>query len=436
MTARSPVLVLGGGPAGAAAAGLLAKNGAPVLVVEREAFPRPHVGESLQPATFDLLRRHLGLDFSADGFARKYGAVYVWGEHREPWSVLFDERLDRDLPDLDEAGLLAADYEHAWQVDRATFDHRLLRAAADHGAEVRHGWTAEAPLMDGDRVVGVRLRDPDGGLHDQPAAHVLDCTGQRCLMGRRLGGTRLVSDLQATATYAYFDGAGGVAGPLGRHVQLVVSLPQGWAWFIPTSPTRTSVGLVHRLKERLDLERFRALLAPARLPLDGATLVNPARPLHHSRDWSFTHQRFTGPGWTLVGDAACFVDPILSGGVDFAVRGAFAAAVAVLDGSPAAYERYATDLRRDYKAYLRLARYWYGNNRSVDGLFWQAHDSIPAAATSTPTRAFVYLTSGRYAADRHLQIFAAWQERRMFRALGVDADRLAAARRRGSAPDT
>jgi flavin-dependent dehydrogenase len=264
---------------------------------------------------------------------------------------------------------------------------------------------------------------------------VLDCTGQRCLIGRRLGGTRLVADMQATATYAYFDGAGGVDGPLGRHVQLVVSLPQGWAWFIPTSPTRTSVGLVHRLKERLDLARFRALLAPAQLPLDGATLVNPAQPLRHSRDWSFTHQRFTGPGWTLVGDAACFVDPILSGGVDFAVRGAFAAAVAVLDGTPAAQERYASDLRRDYKAYLRLARYWYGNNRSVDGLFWQAHESIPAAATSTPARAFIYLTSGRYAADRHLQIFDAWQERRMFRALGVDAGRLAAAKRRGGTRD-
>ena len=431
MSAHSPILVLGGGPAGAAAAGLLAKSGAPVLVVERAQFPRPHVGESLQPATFDLLRRHLGLDFSADGFARKYGAVYVWGERRAPWSVLFDERLDRDLPGLDEAGLLAGAYEHAWQVDRATFDHRLLQAAAAHGADVRHGWTAIAPRMDGERVVGMRLRDPHGDEVDQPATHVLDCTGQRGVLGRALGGTRLVSDLQASATYAYFDGAGGVPGPLGRHVQLVVSLPEGWAWFIPISPTRTSVGLVHRLKERLDVERFRALLHPAGLPLSGATLVNPSRPLHHGRDWSFTHQRFGGPGWTLVGDAACFVDPILSGGVDFAVRGGFAAAVAVLDGAPEAHDRYAADLRRDYKAYLRLARYWYGNNRSVDGLFWQAHDSIPATATSTPTRAFVYLTSGRYAADRHLQIFDAWQERRMFRALGLDPERLASARRRG-----
>jgi FAD-dependent halogenase len=429
MSYGAPIVVLGGGPAGAAAAGLIARHDVPVIVVERDQFPRAHVGESLQPATFDLLRRHLDLDFSDAGYARKYGAVYVWGESRRPWSVLFDERLDADLAGLDEHTLLAGDYEHAWQVDRATFDHRLLTAAANAGADVRHRWEAMGPIMDGDRVVGVQLRDPDGTVHDQPARCVLDCTGQRCLFGRQLGGTRLVSDMRATATYTYFDGAGGVPGPLGRHVQLVVSLPDGWAWFIPISATRTSVGLVHRLKEKIDPERFMELLKPAGLPLSGATRANSDAPLLHTRDWSFTHQRFAGPGWMLVGDAACFVDPVLSGGVDFAVRGAFAAAVAAMDGTAEATQRYAADVRRDYKAYLRLARYWYGNNRSADGLFWQAHESIPAGSASTPTRAFVYLTSGRYAADRHLRIFAAWQERRMFKALGVDGEQLAKARR-------
>ena len=427
-----PIVVLGGGPAGAAAAALLARHGARVLVVERARFPRHHVGESLQPATFTLLAEHLGLDFSDAGFARKYGAVYVWGERTAPWSVLFDERLDADLPGLTEADLLAGDYEHAWQVDRATFDHRLLEAAAAAGAEVRQEWAAVEPIRDGERVTGVRLRDPSGALHDQPAQVVLDCTGQGCFLGRRLGQTRLVGDLRATATYAYFEGAGGVPGPLGRHVQWVVSLPQGWAWFIPTSPTRTSVGLVHRLKEKLSLDRFRELLAPAGLPLEGATLAEPERPLRHSRDWSFTHKRFVGPGWMLVGDAACFVDPILSGGVDFAIRGAFSAALAVLEGTEAAAARYADTLARDYRAYLRLARYWYGNNRHVDGLFWEAHRAIPAGSASTPMRAFVYLTSGRYAADRHLKVFADWQERRMFQALGVDAAALAEARQRGT----
>jgi flavin-dependent dehydrogenase len=118
------------------------------------------------------------------------------------------------------------------------------------------------------------------------------------------------------------------------------------------------------------------------------------------------------------------VDPILSGGVDFAIRGGLDAALAILDGTPAAAVAYEEELRRQYRAYLRLARYWYGNNRSVAGLFWEAHEEIPPTATSVPKRAFVYLTTGRYAADTHVRVFQEWQEKKMFRALGVDPNAL------------
>lgn len=438
MTSGPSVLVLGGGPAGATAAAVLARHGARVRVFERSAFPRHHVGESLQPATFRLLDEHLGIGarFAAAGFARKYGAVYVWGESREPWTVLFDERLEQDLPDLDEEGLLSGDYEHAWQVDRATFDHMLLQAAREQGAVVTERAEATGILRDGHRITGAEIRLPDGTTISETADFVLDCTGQRCLIGRTLGQTRLVSDLQATATYGYYDGAAGVSGPLGRHVQLVVSTPEGWAWFIPTSPDRTSVGVVCNRREKLSLDRFEAIVADAGLPIgDGVLAAGETGPLRFARDWSFTHKRFAGPGWFLVGDAACFVDPILSGGVDFAVRGGCAAALAVLQAHGDAHAspgtvaaRYDRRLRAEYRAYLKLARYWYGNNRSVDGLFWTAHDSVHATNISTPMRAFVYLTTGHHAADRHFKVFARWQEEKMFRALGVDADALREAR--------
>jgi FAD-dependent halogenase len=440
MPTSPSVLVLGGGPAGATAAAVLARHGARVRLFEKSSFPRHHVGESLQPASFRLLDEHLGIGqrFAEAGFARKYGAVYVWGESREPWSVLFDDRLERDVHGLDEAALLAGDYEHAWQVDRATFDHMLLTAAREQGADVTERAEATRILRDGARVVGAEIRLPGGDIEEVRADVVLDCTGQRCMVGRALGQTRLVSDLQATATYGYYDGAGGVPGPLGRHVQLVVSTPDGWAWFIPTSPTRTSVGVVCNSREKLTLERFEAAIQEAGLPIDTGTLVPGERgPLRFSRDWSFTHKRFAGPGWFLVGDAACFVDPVLSGGVDFAVRGGCAAALAILQGhdeqGPSMGEataRYDQRLRAEYRAYLKLARYWYGNNRSVDGLFWTAHDAVNATNVATPMRAFVYLTTGHYAADRHFKVFARWQEEKMFRALGVDAAALKASRER------
>jgi clorobiocin biosynthesis protein Clo-hal len=122
-----------------------------------------------------------------------------------------------------------------------------------------------------------------------------------------------------------------------------------------------------------------------------------------------------------VGDAAGFVDPILSGGVDFAIRGGVQAAYAILNGR---LKDYADSISGDFKAYLRLARYWYGNNRSVQGFFWEAHKEILEGSKLTPYRAFVYLTTGHYAADRHRQVFQKWQEEKIFKALGVDRTKL------------
>lgn len=424
-------LVLGGGPAGASCAALLAKHGAAVTLVERDRHPRHHVGESLQPSSVKLLDHHFGLGpaLAAAGFPRKYGAAYVWGESRDPWTVLFDARLDADLPTLTEAALLAGPYEHAYNVERSRFDALIWDAAVRAGADVRAETEAVALLTEGDRVVGARLRSGDT-TEDLHADFVVDATGQRCLVGRHFGLTRVVPDLRSTATYTYFDGAGGFPGPLGRHVQWVVTVPDGWIWFIPVGPDRTSVGIVTRDRARMDEARFDAILAASGLPLDGAVAVPHAGGrLRFARDWSFTHAKLAGDGWLLVGDAAGFVDPILSGGVDFAVRGGCQAALALLraygvdDADRAALlAAYEADVAGDYRAYLRLARYWYGNNRSVEGFFWEAHREIPPHAVSTPYRAFVYLTTGTLAADRHLRVFDTWQEKKMFHALGVDAD--------------
>ena len=195
----------------------------------------------------------------------------------------------------------------------------------------------------------------------------------------------------------------------------------GWVWFIPIRPDLTSIGVVVRGREQLDEAAFEAMLAEAKLPLEGATRGE----LMHTSGWSHSCRRLAGPGFALLGDAGCFVDPVLSGGVDFAIRGGANGAMATLRVLAGADPReeftaYEQRVRKEAAAYTRLVRYWYGNNRSVEGFFWEAHQELQASSLSTPLRAFVYLTSGRFAADHTFRVFVEWQEKKMFEQLGVD----------------
>ncbi|MBO6937744.1 MAG: FAD-dependent oxidoreductase [Deltaproteobacteria bacterium] len=421
-----PVVIIGGGPAGSVCAAVLARQGVPCLLLEKGRHPRHHVGESLQPATLDLLELHLGVRdaIESQGYAHKYGAVYVWGESQEPWSILFDERLEESIDTMSEEELLAGDYERAVQVDRASFDALLFDAALHTGVDARQEQAVtNLHFADDGAITAVELADGQR----LPCRFVVDCSGQRCLVGHRLRWVRTSPDLRSVASYVYLEGAGGLPGPLGRHVQYVHSVPEGWLWFIPIGADLTSVGLVTRGSRRWDAEALLQLGERAGLPIADARLaeVHGQRTARHARDWSFHCERFAGPNFLLAGDAACFVDPILSGGVDFAVRSGANAALAILEAvrsgeAAGPFEAYEAAQRRDFRAYLRMARYWYGNNRSVGGFFWEAQQEVPAGAVSTPLRAFVYLTSGRYAADKHLKIFQEWQEKKMFDALGVD----------------
>jgi flavin-dependent dehydrogenase len=431
MNSRS-ILIAGGGPAGSTLAAILAKEGMDVTVLDKAKFPRPHIGEALQPAAFELLDFHLGLGplMRDHGFIKKYGAIYEWGENKRRWSVLFDDRLDSGVNNLSREKLESGDYAHSFQVDRGEFDQLLLDHAQERGATIRQGVEAVSPLLEGERVVGLTVRDtaqPDLPLEDIRADFVVDATGPRCLLGRTFNLTRDVQDLQATATWCYVTGAGGVGTPLNRNVQLVVTVPEGWVWFIPLSEERTSIGVVTHERKKVSPKRFWEILGQTTLPLDDCEIEPGPKgnPYRHMKDWSYTHKQFVGPGWMMVGDAACFTDPILSGGVDFAIRGACNAAVAILRGSSSeAMGGYQTQLRKEFNAYLRLARYWYANNRAVDGLFWEMHKIIPIAAISTPLRAFKYLTSGACDADAHFHVFTVAQEEKIFQQLGVDETQL------------
>ena len=128
MKQEKPIIIIGGGPAGSVCSGILAEQGIECLVFEKAKHPRHHVGESLQPATFDLLEHYLGVkkELYSQGYAYKFGAVYIWGETRTPWRILFDKNLEEVVDSLSEKELLSSGYEHALQVERSSFDKILF----------------------------------------------------------------------------------------------------------------------------------------------------------------------------------------------------------------------------------------------------------------------------------------------------------------------
>src|SRR5690606_27831309 len=139
------IVIIGGGPGGSTAAAILADDGYRVRLLEREVFPRDHIGESLLPATMPILDEIGALEaVRAAGFLKKWGATMVWGSDPEPWSWFFDE-TNRQWP-------------HAFQVRRPEFDHILLQNARQRGADVLEGHAVLEVLFDGDRAVGVSYR--------------------------------------------------------------------------------------------------------------------------------------------------------------------------------------------------------------------------------------------------------------------------------------
>ena len=186
-------LVLGGGPAGSTLATLLAQDGLRVALVEREHMPRPHVGESLIPGVLPALDASGALPLvEAAGFTQKYGATYIWGRSRDPWTVKFSE--------------VYPDQAFAWQVDRAKFDKLLLDHAAAEGVEVRQGVTALGPLGSADQVEGARVRSDDGRDSALAADLTIDATGQDALFGRSFRTREYNTALRHVALYGHWSG--------------------------------------------------------------------------------------------------------------------------------------------------------------------------------------------------------------------------------------
>ena len=385
------VIVIGGGPAGATTAGLLAQRGHRVLVLDRERFPRYHVGESLIPGFMPPMEE-LGLAerMEEKGFERKYGGTLVWGNNNTPWNFSFTT---------------GGRYPYTYHTRRADLDAMILDRARELGAYVVEDATVKDSLEQDGRVVGVRyaLRGLEG-TREARARLVVDASGQARVLSRKYSEINWHDQLQNVAVWTYFDNCHRLPGDEYSNI-LIEGLKDGWFWAIPIDKAVTSVGYVTRSETAggtdKSLEELFASECARTTKLKGLISdAHQASGFRTARDWSYTSERFHGNGWVLVGDSAAFVDPLFSTGVALATTAASALSkiVDTILRHPQieekALDRYASAYHEFFDVIRAFVEKFYDRSKTKGFYFNLAQEISDPEKEDDPSVAFVKLVSG------------------------------------------
>jgi flavin-dependent dehydrogenase len=322
------VVVIGGGPGGSTVSTLIAQRGYKVQLFEREHFPRFHIGESLIPQTYWVMKRlNMLPKMRGSHFVEKYSVQFVnqHGKLSEPFYF-----VDHNPHECSQT----------WQVVREEYDQMMLENAREHGVEVHEGARVLEVLFEGERAVGVRVVTGDGVEREVRAQVVVDASGQSSLILDRLKLREWDPILKKAALWTYWEGAIRDGGKdAGATLVLQTKGKQGWFWYIPQHNNIISVGVVaaydYLFKDRGSKDHETIYFEEVdRCPGLKPRLANAKRvqPFRAAKEYSYRSKKAAGNGWVLVGDAFGFLDPLYSSGVLLALTSGAMAADAVTEG--------------------------------------------------------------------------------------------------------
>ncbi len=392
------VIVVGGGPAGSTLATFVAMQKHKVLLLEKEKFPRYQIGESLLPATIHGICVMLGVseELKQANFTKKLGGVFRWGKKPEPWTFTFGA-----------SPLMAGPKQYAYQVERSKFDSILLNNARRHGVDVREEQIINDVITDGGRVTGVSYTDTAGRERLATARYVVDASGNTSRLYHHVGERVYSNYFQNVAFFGYYRHGKRLPPPNEGSI-LCVAFKDGWFWYIPLSETLTSVGVVvdrgasEILKDGHEaaMQHFVNSCPMIKEYLAQATRVTDGiyGQLRVRKDYSYCNTHFWKPGMLLIGDAACFVDPIFSSGVHLATYSALQASRSINTclrnqlSEEKCFTEFEMRYRREFGNFYQFLIAIYDMDQDEESYFWQARNVLNTQEAAN--EAFIRLVAG------------------------------------------
>ncbi len=374
------VAIIGGGPAGSTAAILLAKAGRKVIVLERDRFPRFHIGESLLPFSMATFERLGVLEKLRAGFVEKFGGEIAEAGGEKATKFYFKDGF-------------GARTDRSYQVTRAEFDKMLLDHARENGAEVREETSVEEVSFSEDgcylcistsrphpqergRDAQANSDTSQSDVRELHAHHVIDASGRNAVIGTKFNLKKSYEHLKKLSLFAHYEGVAREAGIDGTLTRMVRTLGS-WFWIIPLKDDRTSIGVVldsaEFRKAKLSPEEFfERALAEQPLMRDRIGHGRRVSEVYSAADYSYRNEKLAGERWLLAGDAAGFIDPVFSSGVFLAVFSGEKAADTLHEvmkypqRRPRLFGRYERQVNRAMDVYLRFVDSWYSGKEFIE----------------------------------------------------------------------